>query len=100
MEANIVRPSEVKTKTEQVPHDVRNLTRDGSMNPYPKLSVCCVCCACCSGACAFLLCFPFMAVAMVSKKYHGKTGTFAAFVSSRLGSWQLKGRNRSYGLIN
>lgn len=64
LEAQAVSPGKVKTNTKEVPDDVRNLTRDGSMNPY-RLTICCVCFMCCSGACAFLLCLPCTAVAMV-----------------------------------
>ena len=65
LEENAVRPGELKTTTKGVPDDVRNLTRDGSMNPLPEVTICCLCCTVCSGACAFLLCLPCLAVAMV-----------------------------------
>lgn len=65
LEENAVRPGELKTMTKGVPDDVRNLTRDGSINPLPEVTGCCLCCTVCSGACAFLLCLPCLAVAMV-----------------------------------
>ncbi|KAL8091120.1 hypothetical protein AgCh_040283 [Apium graveolens] len=56
---------EVKTNIKKVLDDVRNLTRDGSMNPHPGFLLCFFCCAFCHEGCAFVLCLPCLAVAKV-----------------------------------